>query len=189
MAAMSSISFPHLFSPFTIGGVTFKNRIFSTGHDTMLAEHELIGDALVAYHAARADGGAGLIVIQVAAIHESARYTGRMLMATDDACIDGYRRIVEVCGKRDCRVIAQLFHPGREVMDTDEGALRVAYAPSATRSDRSPARCRAPRRRAVSPRLASRHGPPCPGSGATSRTIRRLPPPHTCAPPPGSPRA
>ena len=136
MAAMSSTSFPHLFSPFTIGGVTFKNRIFSTGHDTMLAEHELIGDALVAYHAARADGGAGLIVIQVAAIHESARYTGRMLMATDDACIDGYRRIVEVCGKRDCRVIAQLFHPGREVMDTDEGALRVAYAPSATRSDR-----------------------------------------------------
>ena len=136
MAAMSSTAFPHLFSPFTIGAVTFKNRIFSTGHDTMLAEHELVGDALVAYHRARADGGAGLIVVQVAAIHETARYTGRMLMATDDACIDGYRRIVEVCAARDCRVIAQLFHPGREVMDTDEGALRVAYAPSATRSDR-----------------------------------------------------
>jgi 2,4-dienoyl-CoA reductase-like NADH-dependent reductase (Old Yellow Enzyme family) len=133
---MSSPAFPHLFSPFSIGGVTFKNRIFSTGHDTMLADREMIGDALVAYHAARADGGAGLIVLQVAAIHESARYTGRMLMATDDACIAGYRRVVEVCAVRDCRVIAQLFHPGREVMDTDEGALRVAYAPSATRSDR-----------------------------------------------------
>ncbi|MCH7943779.1 MAG: oxidoreductase, partial [Proteobacteria bacterium] len=133
---MSSKAFPHLFSPFSIGEVTFKNRIFSTGHDTMLAEHGLVGDALVAYHAARADGGVGLIVVQAAAIHDSARYTAHVLMLTSDQCIAGYRRIVEVCGARDCRVIAQLFHPGREVMDTDEGALRVAYAPSATRSDR-----------------------------------------------------
>jgi len=133
---MSSPTFPHLFSPFSIGATTFKNRIFSTGHDTMLAENEQIGDALLAYHAARVEGGAGLIVIQVAAIHESARYTSHMLMATSDECIAGYRRVVEICSARDCRVIAQLFHPGREVMDTDEGALRVAYAPSATRSDR-----------------------------------------------------
>ena len=133
---MSSKAFPHLFSPFSIGEVTFKNRIFSTGHDTMLAEQGLVGDALVAYHAARADGGVGLIVVQAAAIHDSARYTAHVLMLTSDQCIAGYRRIVEVCGARDCRVIAQLFHPGREVMDTDEGALRVAYAPSATRSDR-----------------------------------------------------
>ena len=133
---MTSTAFPHLFSPFAIGEVTFKNRIFSSGHDTILADHGQIGDRLVAYHKARADGGAGLIVVQVAAIHESARYTNHMLMVTDDDCIAGYRRIVEVCGARDCRVIAQLFHPGREVIDSDEGAARVAYGPSATRSDR-----------------------------------------------------
>ena len=133
---MSSIAFPHLFSPFTIGDVTFKNRILSTGHDTMLAEHGLVGDDLIAYHKARAEGGAGLIVVQAAAIHENARYTAHVLMLTHDDCIEGYRRLVEVCGAHDCRVIAQLFHPGREVMDTDEGALRVAYGPSATRSDR-----------------------------------------------------
>ncbi|MFP6740892.1 MAG: FAD-dependent oxidoreductase [Alphaproteobacteria bacterium] len=133
---MTSTAFPNLFSPLTIGNTTIKNRIFSTGHDTMLPDHGLIGDRLVAYHQARVEGGAGLIVLQVAAIHESAHYTSHILTATDDECIPGYRRIAEMCHGNDCKVFAQLFHPGREVMDADDGALRVAYAPSATRSER-----------------------------------------------------
>jgi 2,4-dienoyl-CoA reductase-like NADH-dependent reductase (Old Yellow Enzyme family) len=36
-------------------------------------------------------------VLQVAGVHDSARYTSHVLMATDDACIDGYRRVAEVC--------------------------------------------------------------------------------------------
>ena len=133
---MTPAQFPHLFSPLTIGGVTIKNRIFSTGHDTMLPEHGMVGDALVAYHEARAAGGAGLIVLQVAAIHETAFYTSHILLAADDECIPGYRRVVDACHAHGCKVIAQLFHPGREVMDADDGALRVAYAPSASRSER-----------------------------------------------------
>ncbi len=133
---MTSTAFPTLFSPLTIGNTTIKNRIFSTGHDTMLPDHGLVGDRLVAYHQARAEGGAGLIVLQVAAIHESAHYTSHILTATSDDCIPGYRRIVDVCHANDCKVFSQLFHPGREVMDADDGALRVAYAPSVTRSER-----------------------------------------------------
>ena len=53
--------FPKLFSPLTLRGVTLKNRIFSTGHDTNLAAGGLINDRLVAYHRARAAGGAGLV--------------------------------------------------------------------------------------------------------------------------------
>ena len=45
------------------------NRIFSTGHDTDLADHGVPCDALMAYHLARAKGGAGLIVVQVVAVH------------------------------------------------------------------------------------------------------------------------
>ena len=133
---MTSNQFPTLFSPLTIGNLTIKNRIFSTGHDTMLPEHGMVGDALVAYHEARASGGAGLIVLQVAAIHESAFYTSHILLAADDDCIPGYRRIAETLHGHGCKAIAQLFHPGREVMDADDGALRLAYAPSAVRSDR-----------------------------------------------------
>ena len=68
----SFVQFPHLFSPFTIRGVTLGNRIMSTGHETGIVDRTGINDALVAYHRARAAGGAGLIVIEVASVHLSA---------------------------------------------------------------------------------------------------------------------
>ncbi len=72
---MTDARFPHLFSPLTIRGRDIKNRILSTGHDTSMPTDGRVNDALVAYHRARAAGGTGLIVAQVAGVHESARYT------------------------------------------------------------------------------------------------------------------
>ena len=88
-------AFPHLLSPLRVGPVTLRNRIVSSGHDTVMAVDGAVSDQLIAYHAARAAGGAGLIVVQVAGVHESARYASNILMATDDACIPGYRRLAE----------------------------------------------------------------------------------------------
>ncbi len=133
---MTGVRFPHLFSPLTIGAVTLKNRICSTGHDTTIPTNGLVNDALVAYHRARAAGGAGLIIVQAAGIHDSARYTAHVLMAIDDACIPGYRRIAGVCHEHDCRAFGQLFHPGREVMESQDGSAPVAYAPSAVPNER-----------------------------------------------------
>ncbi len=76
--------FPHLFRPLTIGPVTIRNRIVSSGHDTVMGVEGKPGDQLIAYQRARAAGGAGLIVIQVAGIHPSARYSSDVLMADDD---------------------------------------------------------------------------------------------------------
>lgn len=131
-----STLFPHLFSPLQIRGARLRNRIMSTGHDTTLPTDGTVNDALVAYHAARARGGAGLIVAQVAGVHETARYTSHMLMANDDACIPGYRRLAEAVQAHDCRLFGQLFHPGREIMESADGLLAVAYAPSSVPSDR-----------------------------------------------------
>ena len=49
-----SKNFPNLFTPVTIGKVKIRNRILSTGHDTMLPTDGTVNDALIAYHAARA---------------------------------------------------------------------------------------------------------------------------------------
>jgi 2,4-dienoyl-CoA reductase-like NADH-dependent reductase (Old Yellow Enzyme family) len=128
--------FPLLFSPLRLRGVLLKNRIFSTGHDTNLAAGGLINERLVAYHRARAAGGAGLVILQVSGVHESARYTSHLLMAVEDACIPGYRAVAEACHAHGCRVFAQLFHPGREIMESQDGSLPVAYAPSAVPNER-----------------------------------------------------
>ncbi|WP_152226666.1 FAD-dependent oxidoreductase [Pseudomonas sp. SCB32] len=128
--------FPHLFSPLTIRGKTLKNRIMSTGHDTSMPTDNLVNDQLVAYHTARAKGGVGLIVLQVAGVHDSARYTSHVLMATDDACIPGYRRIAEACHAEGTVVLSQVFHPGREIMESSDGLLAVAYSASASPNER-----------------------------------------------------
>ncbi|MFI2410365.1 FAD-dependent oxidoreductase [Streptomyces sp. NPDC018947] len=128
--------FPHLFSPLRIGGVTVPNRILSSGHDTVLAEDGAVTDDLIAYHEARAAGGAGLIVLQVSGVHESARYTTHVLMATDDACVPGYARLAEAVHRHGAKVFGQLFHPGREILESKDGTAPVAWAPSATPSER-----------------------------------------------------
>jgi 2,4-dienoyl-CoA reductase-like NADH-dependent reductase (Old Yellow Enzyme family) len=128
--------FPLLFSPLAIGPVELRNRIFSAGHDTTLATDGYVNDALVAYHEARARGGAGLIIIQVAGVHESARYTSHLLMATDDRCIAGYRRLADTLHRHHSVVFGQLFHPGREIMESQDGHAPVAYSASAAPSER-----------------------------------------------------
>src|SRR5499433_3557327 len=128
--------FPHLFSPLQVGAVTIKNRILSTGHDTLLPRDFVVNEALIAYHKARAEGGAGLIVVQVAGVHETARYTAHSLMATTDDCIPGYRRLAETLHPYDCKVFGQVFHPGREIMDGSDGSIPAAYAPSAVPNER-----------------------------------------------------
>lgn len=128
--------FPHLFAPLVIGGVTLPNRIVSSGHDTVMADHGQITGRLIAYQEARARGGAGLIVVQVAGVHETARYTSHVLMAADDSCIPGYAALAEAVKPHGTALFGQLFHPGREVMDLDEGTLTVAVAPSAVPTER-----------------------------------------------------
>ena len=93
-------------------------------------------DALIAYHEARAKGGAGLIVVQVAGMHETANYTSHVLMAsTDEACraTGGSPR---PCHTHGCKIFGQLFHPGREIMESQDGSAPVAYAPSAVPNER-----------------------------------------------------
>jgi 2,4-dienoyl-CoA reductase-like NADH-dependent reductase (Old Yellow Enzyme family) len=127
---------PTLFSPITIRNLRIRNRILSTGHDTVLPTAFVPNDALVAYHRARAAGGAGLIVMQVAGVHETARYTSHLLMATTDECIPGYARVAEAVHAHGCALFGQLFHPGREIMESQDGTLPVAYAPSAVPNER-----------------------------------------------------
>jgi 2,4-dienoyl-CoA reductase-like NADH-dependent reductase (Old Yellow Enzyme family)/thioredoxin reductase len=129
-------SFPHLFSPLQIGKVRLPNRIVSSGHDTVMVADGAVTDRLVAYHEARARGGTGLIVVQVAGVHETARYTSHVLMAVDDSCIPGYRALAGAVKPHGTVLFGQLFHPGREVMESADGTAPAAVAPSAVPNER-----------------------------------------------------
>jgi 2,4-dienoyl-CoA reductase-like NADH-dependent reductase (Old Yellow Enzyme family) len=131
-----SAQLPHVFKPLNIRGHQFKNRIFSTGHMTVMLEDGNPSDRLVAYHEARAAGGAGLIIIEAARAHPSGVSSRPSILAYKDDCIAGYRRIAEACHAHGCKVFGQLSHPGREMSESADGTFAVAHAPSAIPNER-----------------------------------------------------
>jgi 2,4-dienoyl-CoA reductase-like NADH-dependent reductase (Old Yellow Enzyme family) len=54
--------FRYLFTPIRVGGLTLRNRIFSTGHAEAMAEEGKPGPRLRAYHEGKARGGCALTI-------------------------------------------------------------------------------------------------------------------------------
>lgn len=128
--------FEALFSPLDVGRITLKNRILSSGHDTVMSVDGFVSDQLVEYQRARAAGGVGHIVLQVSSVHHTSDYTAQELIAVSDDSIPGYRRVADAVHEHDCHLFAQLFHGGREIMSTADGMLPIAWAPSSVPNER-----------------------------------------------------
>lgn len=132
----SDTAFPHLFQPLHIRGATLRNRIMSTGHETAMADATGISEQMIAYHRARAAGGAGLIVVEVASIHPTATFVRNSIKLYSDEVIPGYRRLAEAVHAEGATLFAQLFHPGREILESVDGSAPVSWAPSAVPNER-----------------------------------------------------
>src|SRR3981189_2557210 len=126
----------NLFSPLSIKGVSIRNRILSTGHDTDLGRHGLPTEELIAYQRARAKGGVGLIIVQVVGVHETARYTAEVLMGTEDQCVPHFRRLFDAIHAEGAAAFVQLFHPGRELLWRKGGLLHTPLSPSVAPTER-----------------------------------------------------
>ncbi len=124
----------HLFEPLTLGSVEIPNRIVSTSHQTNLVQGHLPTPEFAAYHEARARGGAGLIVLEATAIHESGLLHAHTLAGYRDEIVDGYRRVAGAVQPYGTRLFVQLFHGGREQIASPPRA--PALAPSAIPSQR-----------------------------------------------------
>lgn len=128
--------FEMLFSPFRLRGIEFRNRILSTGHQTFLASDGVPGEAMIAYHEARARGGAGLIIVESARFHASSLTDYPELIVTDDRCIPAYRALAEAVHRHGAKIFGQLSHAGRVSKRVRGGLREVAYAPSAVPDNR-----------------------------------------------------
>ena len=115
-----------------IGPVTAANRIVSTAHQTTLVEHGLPTDDFVAYHAARASGGVGLICLEATAVHPDGLLTGHTIAGYDPRVIEPLARTAEAVHAGGGLLFAQMFHGGREQID--DPPRQPAVAPSAVPS-------------------------------------------------------
>jgi 2,4-dienoyl-CoA reductase-like NADH-dependent reductase (Old Yellow Enzyme family)/thioredoxin reductase len=123
-------SFPHLFSPIRLRNTEIRNRILSTGHQTYLAKGGLPGEDFVAYHEARAKGGAGLIITEAARFHATGFTDAPELIVASDDCIPGLKNLADSVHRHGARIFGQLSHSGRVTKRLSGGLRGVAYAPS-----------------------------------------------------------
>lgn len=118
------------FSPFTLRGMTLKNRIvmspmlmYAAGDDGKIT------DKLFVHYGARALGGVGMIVTEVLAVEPRGRISAQDLGIWSDDQVDGLGRVVEFAHSCGVKVTAQLAHAGRksQVPGTKIAPSSIAY--------------------------------------------------------------
>ena len=123
------MSFKHLFTPLEIRGLEIRNRIYSSAHQTILAERGVPGEKMAAYHEARARGGAGLIIMESSRPHSDDVSAGYYINASTDECIPGYKLVAEKVHDHGCRLFSQINHGGR-ITYSHNGMRMVPNGPS-----------------------------------------------------------
>jgi len=109
---MSGSQYRYLFSPLKLGPVTVSNRIVFAAHLTNYAEHGKPSEQHAAYYAARAAGGAGLIITEEHSVHPTDWPYEKMIHGFHDDVLPGYRRITEAVHAHGVPIFAQINHNG-----------------------------------------------------------------------------
>ncbi|MEY4679229.1 MAG: hypothetical protein RLZZ276_878, partial [Pseudomonadota bacterium] len=107
-----------------------------TGHQTYLARGGLPTPEFVAYHEARARGGAGLIVTEAARFHATGLTDSPEIVILGDEAIPAFRAVVDAVHAHGTRIFGQLSHSGRLSRRVQGGLRSVAYAPSSVPDNR-----------------------------------------------------
>jgi anthraniloyl-CoA monooxygenase len=113
---------PPMFTPFTMRGITLKNRVVVSP----MAQYSCVDGLPADYHlvhlGARATGGAGMVVAEMTCPTPDARITPGCPGLWNEAQRDGWKRIVDfVHANGDAKIALQLGHAGAK------GSTRVPW--------------------------------------------------------------
>ncbi len=121
-------------SPVDLGPIRLPGRVVSTSHQTSLVHDHLPTDDLVAYHEARAAGGAAAIFLEATAVHHTGLLTPHTIGGYLPEIVERYRRLADAVRPHGTGLFVQLFHGGREQFGAPPRP--PAVAPSAVPSPR-----------------------------------------------------
>ena len=108
------MAFDTLFSPITVGGRELRNRIVHAATVTGLGKDRAVTDRLIAYHAARAEGGTAMIVTELMNVHPTSSGAPILVSIHDEGNLGGLTRWAEAVEGHGCRLVGQLGHIGRQ---------------------------------------------------------------------------
>lgn len=120
-----------LFTPFTIRGLTIKNRFVRSATYDGGAEHGgFVSEWQIDLYTALARGQVGLIVSGVFNVDSAGKASPRHNSIHRDRYIEGLSRLTNAVHEHGSKLAVQLFHGGREVFRRQEALGRRALGPS-----------------------------------------------------------
>ncbi|MFI5675563.1 oxidoreductase [Streptomyces cellulosae] len=129
-----------LAAPFTLGGLTLRNRLVATAHATAAVSDGAPTEADAAYWRRLAQGGVGMVITGGTAVAPESTLPQRYLTeAWRPETKDAVRRRAEAITDEGAVAVAQLVHLGRETLGAG-----TYYAPVSAAAVRSPREATAP---------------------------------------------
>lgn len=109
------MKFPMMFRPIQIGSVTVPNRFVVPPMGNNFANTDgTLSDRSLAYYAARAKGGFGLITIESTVVYQEAKGGPRKPCLFSDDTIESFRKVADACHAYGAKMSIQLQHAGPE---------------------------------------------------------------------------
>ena len=132
-------SLQNLLSPIKIKTMELANRVVLPPMGTNLGNPDgSVSEANLAYLKRMARGGAGLIIIEVCAVHPSAPSIDSELCVYEDRFIPGLKKLTEIAHAAGSKIALQLHHAGtRESLsaETKKGHRSVTDSEPRLRPD------------------------------------------------------
>lgn len=100
--------YDNLFEPIQLAATTVPNRVVRTAHST---GSPWVDDSpgLIDYHVARARGGVGLSILEIAGVHLS---SPTLIPVHADTVVAGYEKLAAACHPHGMKLFQQLWHGG-----------------------------------------------------------------------------
>ena len=96
-----------ILTPITINDLEIPNRVVRTAHGTHFGHG--VNDELIAFHEARARGGVGLTILEIAGVHPT---SPAPICSFDDDIVSRYEKLMRAVSPHGMRVFQQLWHGG-----------------------------------------------------------------------------
>ena len=123
---------PTLFEPFSLRGVTFRNRVYVTPMCQYIADDGHVVDGHFAHHGRFSLGGVGGACVEASGITRDGRITPGCLGIYLDSHIEGLAKIVSIYHQQQIPVGIQIGHSGRKgsaAVPLDGAAPLIGNAP------------------------------------------------------------
>lgn len=118
----NSMNFSNTFTPYKIGNLMIKNRLTVPAMDSGVFSPEgYVAQSALDYYGARAAGGFGLIIIEIAAVEKRGVGMPHEPNVWSDDAIEGLTKLANCIKNKGARTIVQLHHAGRETVSAMAG--------------------------------------------------------------------